>query len=45
LGTDLEVVINAIRRVNTVLAVAAGLLVLVIVIWIILRRRRARPPQ
>jgi len=40
LGTDLDVVIRAVGRVNTVLAIAAGALVLVIVIWIVLRRRR-----
>ena len=39
LGTDLEVVIAAVRRVNTVLAIAAGALVLSIVLWIVRRRR------
>jgi membrane protein DedA with SNARE-associated domain len=40
LGTDLDVVIRAVGRVNSVLAIAAGAVVLVIVIWIVLRRRR-----
>ncbi len=39
LGTDLEVVIAAVRRVNTVLAIAAVALVLSIVLWIVRRRR------
>lgn len=42
LGTDLDVVIRAVSRVNAMLAIAAGALVLVIVVWIILRRRAAR---
>lgn len=42
LGTDLETVIRAIQRVNTVLAIVAGALVLVIVVWIVLRRRRTQ---
>ena len=43
LGTDLEVVLGVVKRVNTGLAVVAGVLILVIAIWII-RRRRSRPP-
>lgn len=44
LGTDFEVVIRAIRRVNTVLAIVAGILVVIIVVWIVRRRRRPAPP-
>lgn len=44
LGTDLEVVIRAVGRVNTILAIVAGVLVLIIVLWIIRRRRRRPPP-
>ena len=44
LGTDLDVVLNVVRRVNTGLAVVAGLLSLVIAIWIIRRRRPRRAP-
>lgn len=44
LGTNVDDVVRVVRRVNTVLAVVAGVLILVIVLWII-RRRRARPPQ
>lgn len=44
LGTNLDDVVRVVRRVNTVLAVVAGVLILVIALWII-RRRRARPPQ
>lgn len=40
LGTDLETVILAVRRANIALAIVAGALVLVIVVWIVLRRRR-----
>ena len=43
LGTNLEVVVRMIGRVNSVLAIVAGVLVLVIVIWIV--RRRRHPPQ
>jgi membrane protein DedA with SNARE-associated domain len=43
LGTDLDVVLGVVRRVNTGLAIVAGVLILVIVLWII-RRRRNRPP-
>ena len=44
LGTNLDDVVRVVRRVNTALAVVAGVLILVIALWII-RRRRARPPQ
>ncbi len=44
LGTNLEDVVRVVQRVNTVLAVVASVLILVIALWII-RRRRARPPQ
>jgi membrane protein DedA with SNARE-associated domain len=44
LGTDLDDVLRVVRGVNTVLAVVASVLVLVIALWII-RRRRYRPPQ
>jgi membrane-associated protein len=40
LGTDLDVVLRIIRGVNTALAVVAGVLILVIALWIIRRRRR-----
>jgi membrane protein DedA with SNARE-associated domain len=40
LGTDLETVIRAVRHANTALAAAAGALVLLIVLWIVLRRRK-----
>jgi membrane protein DedA with SNARE-associated domain len=40
LGTDFEVVARAIRRVNTTLAIVAGVFALVIVVWIVRRRRR-----
>lgn len=43
LGTDLETVIRAVQRVNSVLAIVAGALVLVIVLWIVRRRRRPPP--
>jgi energy-converting hydrogenase Eha subunit F len=43
LGTDLDDVLRVVRGVNTVLAVVASVLVLVIALWII--RRRYRPPQ
>ena len=39
LGTDLEVVLAVVRRVNTALAIVAGILVLMIVLWIVRRRR------
>ena len=44
LGTDLDVVLGAVRQVNTILAIVAGVFVLIIVLWIIRRRRRRRPP-
>jgi membrane protein DedA with SNARE-associated domain len=44
LGTDFETVIGAVKRVNTVLAIVAGVLVLIIVVWIVRRRRARRPP-
>lgn len=42
LGTDLDVVLRIVRGVNTGLAVIAGVLILVIALWIIRRRRRRR---
>jgi membrane protein DedA with SNARE-associated domain len=39
LGTNLEDVLRLVRRLNTVLAIVAGAFVLVIVLWIVLRRR------
>jgi membrane protein DedA with SNARE-associated domain len=44
LGTDLDVVLRVVGRVNAGLAVVAGVLVVIIALWII-RRRRHRPPQ
>lgn len=44
LGTDFETVIGAVKRVNTVLAIVAGVLILIIVVWIVRRRRRPSPP-
>ena len=44
LGTDLDVVLRVVQRVNTGLAVIAGVLILVIGLWI-MRRRRHRPPR
>ncbi len=44
LGTDLDVVLSVVRRVNTGLAVVAGVLILVIALWTI-RHRRPRPPR
>jgi len=40
LGTDLDVVLRIVRGVNTGLAVVAGVLIVVIALWIIRRRRR-----
>ena len=40
LGTDFEVVARAIRNVNSALAIVAGVLALIIVVWIVRRRRR-----
>lgn len=40
LGTNLEAVLQTVRRVNTVLAVVAGTLIVVVVVWIVRRRRR-----
>ena len=46
LGTDLDDVLRVVRGVNTLLAVVAGVLILVIALWIIRRRRSPRrPPQ
>jgi len=46
LGTDLDDVLRVVRGVNTVLAVVAAVLILVIALWIIHRRRSPpRPPQ
>ena len=44
LGTDLDVVLGVVRRVNTGLAIVAGVLILIIAIWVV-RRRRQRQPQ
>jgi membrane-associated protein len=44
LGTNLDEVLRVVGHVNTVLAIVAGILILVIALWII-RRRRHRPPQ
>ena len=43
LATNLDDVLRLIRRVNSVLGIVAGVLVIVIVIWIV--RRRRHPPQ
>ncbi len=40
LGTDLDVVLRIVRGVSAGLAVVAGVLILVIALWIIRRRRR-----
>jgi LPXTG-motif cell wall-anchored protein len=40
LGTDLDAVLAFVARVNSVLAIVAGALILVIVVWIVRRRRR-----
>ena len=40
LGTDLEAVLALVRRVNSVLAIVAGALILIIVVWIIRRLRQ-----
>ena len=40
LGTDLEDVLGVLRHVNTVLAIVAGVLLLIVVLWIVRRRRR-----
>lgn len=45
LGTDLDVVLGVVKRVNAGLAVVAGVLILVIALWIIRRRRLPPPPQ
>ena len=42
LGTDLDQVLAFVGRVNSVLAIVAGALVLIIVVWIV--RRRRLPP-
>jgi membrane protein DedA with SNARE-associated domain len=44
LWTDLDVVLRAVRRVNSVLAIVAGALILIIVVWIVRRRRHPPPP-
>jgi membrane protein DedA with SNARE-associated domain len=41
--TDFETVLNAVKQVNTVLAIVAGAFVVIIVVWIIRRRRRRAP--
>jgi len=43
LGTDLDVVLGMVRQVNSWLAIVAGVLILVIALWIIRRRRRQTP--
>ena len=43
LGTDLDGVLGMVRQVNSWLAVVAGVLILVIALWIV-RRRRRQPP-
>jgi membrane protein DedA with SNARE-associated domain len=43
LGTDFETVVAALKHANTVLAIVAGVFVLIIVVWIV-RRRLQRPP-
>ena len=40
LGTDFDVVIGAIKGVNTALAIVAGIAALIIVLWIVRRRRQ-----
>ncbi len=40
LGIDLETVLALLRRVNSVLAIVAGALILIIVVWIVRRRRQ-----
>jgi len=44
LGTDLDVVLGVVRRVNTWLAVVAGVLIVGIALWIVRRRREHQPP-
>ena len=44
LGTNFETVLAAVKRVNSVLAIVAGVLLLIIVVWIVRRRRRRRAP-
>ena len=44
LGTDLEVVLATLRRVNTILAIVAGAVILIIVLWLVRRRLRRPPP-
>ena len=45
LGTDFDVVIGAIKGVNTALAIVAGIAALIIVLWIVRRRRRRQTPS
>jgi LPXTG-motif cell wall-anchored protein len=45
LGTDLDVVLGVVTRVNTWLAIVAGILILIIAIWVVRRRRQRQPPQ
>lgn len=40
LGTNIEVVLRALGRVNTALGIVAGVLAVIIVVWIVRRRRR-----
>lgn len=45
-GTNVEVVLRALGRVNTALGIVAGALAVIIVVWIVRRRRRRHaPPQ
>jgi membrane protein DedA with SNARE-associated domain len=44
LGTNFDVVLRAVQRVNTVLAIVAGALTLIIVVWLVRRWRRRPPP-
>ena len=44
LGTDMDVVLRVVRRVNMGLAVVAGVLILVIALWVIRRRLHRAPP-
>jgi membrane-associated protein len=39
LGTNLEDVLRVVRHVNTALAIVAGVLILIIILWIVRRRR------
>ena len=43
LGSDFDTVVAAIKGVNTALAIVAGIAALIIVLWIVRRRRRQTP--